>query len=360
MPSLLPAIAALLLVERTTAFERYLNAAAILLMVFYLAYWHDGFFLGPRLMYPLMPVLALWTARAFVIARQRLGDGMGWRGIAWSGVVAGCLAATTAIPARTMEYRDGLRTMRWDPDRAAREAGVHGALVLVRESWGAQLVARMWALGVGRSDAEALYAAVDQCVLETSLTRAETGGEAAASFKEQLQPALADRARLQRSPFSADPTARYLPGSDYSEICLARQQDDQQGFTLFPPLLLATGRQRLCPGSAREGHAVAEGVSRPPGFPAAPRVVGPGCGAPILPRVAGFALRGLGGGDPALLERQRAPVAPEIPEVGTPPFERATAVGPGPDQSGRLGQVGSTGSTARDGGWRGCSCSSER
>jgi hypothetical protein len=241
VPSLLPAIVALLLVERTTAFERYLNATAVLLMAFYLAYWHDGFFLGPRLLYPLLPVLALWTARAFVIARQRLGGGTWWRGIAWSGAVAGCIAVTTAIPARTLEYREGLRTMRWDPDRAARQAGVNGGLVLVRESWGAQLLARMWALGVGRSDAEALYAAIDQCVLETSLTRAEAGGETATAFREQLQPALADRGRLQRSPFSADPTARYLPGSSYSAVCLDRQREDQQGFTLFPPLLLARG-----------------------------------------------------------------------------------------------------------------------
>ena len=241
VPSLLPALAALWFVDRTTSAERYLNVSALLLMAFYAAYWHDGFFLGPRLMYPLLPVLALWTARAFVIARERLGGSIGWRGVAWSGVVAGCLAATTAIPARAREYRGGLLTMRWDPDSAAGTAGAHRALVLVRESWGAQLLARLWALGVGRSEAEALYAGVDQCELETSLTWAETRHEPAEAFLEHIQPALADRPRLQRSPFSPDPTARYLPGRAYSELCLARQRDDQAGFTLFPPLLLARG-----------------------------------------------------------------------------------------------------------------------
>ena len=241
VPSLLPAFAALWLVERTTPFERYLNASALLLMVFYLAYWHDGFFLGPRLMYPLLPVLAWWTARAFVVARERLAGGIGWRGVAWSGAVAGCLAATTAIPSRSRDYKEGLRTMRWDPDSAARQAGVHDALVLVRESWGAQLLARVWALGVGRSQAEALYASVDQCVLETALTWAESGRASAAAFLEHLQPALGDRSRLQRSPYSPDPTARYLPGSPYSELCQARLLEEEQGFTLFPPLLLATG-----------------------------------------------------------------------------------------------------------------------
>jgi len=241
VPSLLPALAALWFVERTTPLERYLNVSALLLMAFYAAYWHDGFFLGPRLMYPLLPVLALWTARAFVIARERLGGGIGWRGVAWSGVVAGCLAATTALPARAREYREGLLTMRWDPDSAAGQAGVHHALVLVRESWGAQLMARQWALGVGRSEAEALYAAVDQCELETALTWAESRGETPDGFLERLRPALADRSRLERSPFSPDPTARYLPGRSYSELCLARRRDDQLGFTLFPPLLLARG-----------------------------------------------------------------------------------------------------------------------
>jgi hypothetical protein len=131
--------------------------------------------------------------------------------------------------------------MRWDPDRAAREAGVRHALVLVRESWGAELLARMWALGVTRSEAEGLYASLDQCELETSLTWAETGRKSAADLIEQLQPAVAERARLQRSPLSPDPTARYLPGQPYSDLCLARRREDQQGFTLFPPLLLARG-----------------------------------------------------------------------------------------------------------------------
>lgn len=241
LPSLVPALAALWLVARTTPIERYLNAASFLLIVLYTAYWHDGFFLGPRLMYPLMPVLALWTARAFVIARERWGAGLGWRGVAWGGAVAGLLAVTTAIPARARQYHDGLLTMRWDPDSAAREAGVRHAVVLVRESWGAQLLARMWALGISRSEAEALYASVDQCELETALTWAEAERKSAAELIAQLSAAVAERDRLQRSPFSPDPTARYLPGRPYSDLCLDRRRDDQQGFTLFPPLLLARG-----------------------------------------------------------------------------------------------------------------------
>ncbi|MEP6473097.1 MAG: hypothetical protein ABJC74_05210, partial [Gemmatimonadota bacterium] len=171
--------------------------------------------------------------------RLRWGRTLTWRAVAWGGAVSCCMAAGIAVPARARQYHGGLQTMRWDPDRAAALAGVRHALVLVRESWGAQLLARLWALGVTRSEAEFLYANLDQCELETALTWAEARHQSAAGLIEHLAPALADQRRLDRSPYSPDPTARYLPGRPYSLICKARQWEDQQGFTLFPPLLLS-------------------------------------------------------------------------------------------------------------------------
>ena len=47
----------------STAFDRYVLAGSGLLLLAYFAYWHDGFYLGPRFMLPLAPWLALWTAR---------------------------------------------------------------------------------------------------------------------------------------------------------------------------------------------------------------------------------------------------------------------------------------------------------
>ena len=40
-----------------------------LLLLSYFAYWHDGFYLGPRFMLPLAPWLALWTARLPAVLR---------------------------------------------------------------------------------------------------------------------------------------------------------------------------------------------------------------------------------------------------------------------------------------------------
>ncbi len=241
VPSLIPALAGLWLIDRTTAYERYLNLSVLLFLLLYSAYWHDGFFLGPRLVYPLVPVLALWTARSFTAVRARWGQRLGWRVMVWSGALSCVAAFGVAVPSRVRQYHRGLLTMRWDPDSAAAQAGVHKALVLVRESWGAQLMARLWAMGVSRSNAEALYAVVDRCELETALTWAEQTGAPEAAFIERIRPALAEQGRIVRDPDSPDPTARMLPGQVYTPLCRSRQQEDTEGFTLYPPLLLANG-----------------------------------------------------------------------------------------------------------------------
>ena len=51
-PALIPMTVALALTRRLRAFDRYLLAASLLLVGLYAAYWHDGFYLGPRFMYP--------------------------------------------------------------------------------------------------------------------------------------------------------------------------------------------------------------------------------------------------------------------------------------------------------------------
>ena len=63
VPSLLFATGALALTRQLTAFDRYILVGSGLLLLSYFAYWHDGFYLGPRFLLPLAPWLALWTAR---------------------------------------------------------------------------------------------------------------------------------------------------------------------------------------------------------------------------------------------------------------------------------------------------------
>ena len=70
VPSLVPAILALALTRKLQAFDRYLLSSAGLLLGLYFAYWHDGFYLGPRFVFPLSAILALWTARLLSLIRE--------------------------------------------------------------------------------------------------------------------------------------------------------------------------------------------------------------------------------------------------------------------------------------------------
>src|SRR5687767_8501824 len=106
-----------------------------------------------------------------------------------------------------------------------------------RESWGTQLMARLWALGVPRSESELLYGKVDACALEERIGALERAGVRDTAALAALLPALADSARVVKSPFSPDITERYLPGSVYSSRCAQRIQEDRAGFTLLAPLL---------------------------------------------------------------------------------------------------------------------------
>lgn len=245
IPSLIPATIALAFVPRLSRPDRYLLASAALLAGAYFAYWHDGFFLGPRFFYPLLPLLALWTARLLPVIRDRLGVGRTYWVAAAALVVALLVAAAVSVPLRWRHYANRFTTSRWDADGAAAAAGVRNALVLVRESWGAQLIARMWALGLPKGEVEYLYRKVDACRLEQAIARLEAMPHGSRppmqGMVDGLRPLAADSTRLVRSPWSPDTTERTLPGSVYTPTCLQRISEDRLGFTLFPPLLLARG-----------------------------------------------------------------------------------------------------------------------
>lgn len=243
-PALVPAILALALWRRLSPFDRYLFAAAGLLVLTYWAYWHDGFYLGPRFMIPLVPLLALWTARAWPALRERVPGVLVGRAFGFACVVAVGIALFVSIPLRAQQYRNGMLTLRWDADAAAEQAGVRNAVVLVRESWVAQMVARMWAVGIPRNDVERQYRNTDACRMETELSRIEREGLRGPTAALALEPLLRDSARLIRSPYTTDPTNRFLPGSRYTPVCLARLREDQAGYTLHLPLILA-GRDEV-------------------------------------------------------------------------------------------------------------------
>jgi hypothetical protein len=244
-PSLLPVVGALALTRRLGAFDRYLLASNGLLIALYFAYWHDGAYLGPRFVYLLLPTLALYTARVFPLLRDRFEGGLAYRTAVYAAVCSILIAGATLVPLRAHQYASSQTTMRRDADSAAASAHVQHALVFVRESWGAQLIARLWALGISRSETEMLYRSIDACMLDHRLDSLESANVRGPAAFAQLQALLSDSARLAKSPFSPDSSERYLPGYSYAAGCVARIDADRRGFTLLLPLLLAHGGDNI-------------------------------------------------------------------------------------------------------------------
>jgi hypothetical protein len=152
-------------------------------------------------------------------------------------IASTAIGAFVSVPDRVRQYHSGLAPMRVDYTGPAERAHVENALILVRESWGAQLVARLWALGVPRTETEALYRGVDSCLLQQAITRAEELGMRDSVAMRLLMPLLRDTASVVRTQLSPDRTERILPGTTYSPICMQRIAEDRAGFTLLAPLL---------------------------------------------------------------------------------------------------------------------------
>jgi hypothetical protein len=210
-----------------------------LLLVAYFAYWHDGFYLGPRFLLPLAPWLALWTARLPAVLAERKLPLLGQRMVLAGGITALLLGGLILLPLRAGQYRAGMPIPRLDADAAAEAAGVHDAVVLVRESWAAQLVVRMWALGVSRVESQRLFARLDACRLETLLTQVERrGGDSTIFLGEAGRIAAASRP-LVRLRGVGDSTLHFTAGAAITDVCVRRLTENQAGLTLFTPMLLA-------------------------------------------------------------------------------------------------------------------------
>ncbi|MEP6689680.1 MAG: hypothetical protein ABJD07_00920 [Gemmatimonadaceae bacterium] len=245
LPALVPVLAALALVPRLDTLDRYWLVSAALLVAAYFAYWFSGDYLGPRFLYPLAPALTLWTARLPIIVRDRWGEGAPYRGTIAAYAVAAAGALAIGIPARAHAYQRIAPLERWDAGLAAERAGARDALVLVRENWGGQLVARLWALGLTRSDASFLYRRIDTCVLSERLGDVESRRLRGADALAALAPLMADSARLVPSPFSPRTGERALPGLEYGERCQAQIARNNAGFLPYQPFIVARGNGNI-------------------------------------------------------------------------------------------------------------------
>ncbi len=235
-PALLPAIAWLALGHEHDRLDQFFLVSGTLLCLLYAAYWHDGFYLGPRFLFALAPALALYSARAMTLP---VGGPMLRRALVTALLAGVLIGVTVLVPGRVDQYRLGMTSMRRDPDAELARAGIRDALVLVRESWGTELLVRLWALGVSRPAAEHYYRAIDPCKLEMTLGRLEEMGADSASTLRVLEPLVVDSSRLVRATDSVDPTLLRLPGMEYPPLCRARLAEDAAGFTVLPPSLLS-------------------------------------------------------------------------------------------------------------------------
>lgn len=238
VPGLLFATAALWLTKVVRPFDRWVLWCSGLLLLGYFAYWHDGYHLGPRFMYPLTPWLALWTARLPGRLRDRGMRGAIERFAVSTGIIALSIGAVQLLPIRLFQYHTMVHSTPGNYESAAREAGIHDATILVRESWGAQLIARLWALGVSRPATESYYRTTDACVLETAITTAEKSPGDAGIVESLLARSRADTSRLVALIGSSDSTLRALPGSVYSARCVRRLREMEGSRTNWAPALL--------------------------------------------------------------------------------------------------------------------------
>ncbi|MBA3853022.1 MAG: hypothetical protein C0503_01330 [Gemmatimonas sp.] len=246
------------------ALDRYLLASAALVAVGYWAYWHDGFFLGPRFVFAWLPLLVLYSARGLRGLQRVTASMPAVRAGVIAGLLTGAAYALVSIAAvRMPQYRNGLSSMRL-PHDAGQRAGVAGALVMVQESWGAQLIVRLWELGVSRPDAEAIYRNVDACVLEEAIQQLAQERVRGGAALQRLAPLMADSARLVASDLTPDDSQRRLPGLAYTATCAARIEEDRRGYLLYAPWRLVDDGNvyaRWLPG--REAELRASFPSRP-------------------------------------------------------------------------------------------------
>lgn len=263
VPAMLLVAGALWFSKKLSELDRYLLASGALIVVGYWAYWHDGFFLGPRFFFPLFPVLVVWTARLPLRLRALVGrDSVTWLGLKAGTVVALLLAIITLAFVRVPSYRNGLTSMRLDVEEASARAGVRDALVLVQESWGTRLVVRLWGRGVSRPDAEHLYQNVDACALELALVELERGGVTGDEAHRRLRPLLADSALIDRAARERDELEAIVPGRAYPQGCTSLRELDLGGYSHLAPFLLARDGNvyaRWIPGREAEISALHPG-----------------------------------------------------------------------------------------------------
>jgi 4-amino-4-deoxy-L-arabinose transferase-like glycosyltransferase len=177
VPVLLVLLAGLWATRRPSRWDVLLLALLGAQTVAYGAYWYRGELLGPRFLYTVLPAVIILISRAPAMLEDRVGA-RACRAVT-AGMVA-CMLVAWAAPTSTVgvlgmasHTRAQRRALKVDMAGAVRDAGLHHAVVFLREPFSQRLIRRLWALGVARGAAPGLVQTHDACVLLTAIEAAE-------------------------------------------------------------------------------------------------------------------------------------------------------------------------------------------
>ena len=216
-------------------------AGVLALMTIFFFYWHRDVFYGPRFLFSAVPWFVVLAARAVVLLRRAGGRSPAPTPVG-AVVVYGfaaimALGLLTVTPARLREYHDATPVFNLHPDREARRAGIHHAVVLIPDGWGSRLIARMWALGIAPRLSTRVYGTIDACTLELALDRAALDS----SGRAHLPAALDSLAALRRpgvlTAVTEDHNLRLPADGRLAPACRDELARDATGFLAFAPFL---------------------------------------------------------------------------------------------------------------------------
>ena len=238
LPALLIVCVVLVALRQGTRWDTLLLALFGSFLAGYAAYWHNGFFDGPRFLLPVAPVLLLYLARAPEAAARIAHDTR--RRTARLLVPACVLCAWlvplpfSSVPGRLMAQREQRTKLKTDVAAQASSAALTNALVFVREPWRGRLLARLRGLGVPQFDAEQVVNSTDACALQTALDEADVvrWPDARTRRDAVVGRARAAGAALVRSDVAAESRIARAPAGPDTPQCRAEEAAD--GFGTMP------------------------------------------------------------------------------------------------------------------------------
>lgn len=239
VPALLFVVAALALIPRATRWDYLIAALIVALLVAYGTYWAESFFVGPRFLFAGVPFFMMIAARlpAALAARMRTPASARFARLllpasvvmAWL-IPPGVTSWQGAWSAFAGERASNINE-RIDIDRAAREAGLQDALVIVHEGWHGRLAARLRAMGAPALTAESFLREMDACGLHVGLdTEERIGGKPSIGRVNRVvaRSWMAGEAKLLAGTTGSTSLA-FAPNRAIHPYCLFEMQVDTAG-----------------------------------------------------------------------------------------------------------------------------------